>query len=484
MTVGLAISLLAVPILWAFAEWSLGPLLCLATAIVQDPLRKLTPAHPVLFVGFVGVVFGAMCLGALIRGVPLNLKSSFGRYRQLALPFSLFLLLVVVEALNSYIRFENPMITLIGLLTYLLPLLSIVCSYQWVVRQGQFRINQFMNWYIVCIGLALITVYLEYSGYRWPVLGSVGPKLIIYDNISGIILPSFSGIFRAPEIAAWHAMTAGCFVLLSITRRRITVTRLLTTVIVAALLIALGLLTGRRKIAIEFAVFVSTYVVLWAIFERGVGKLVNVAVVGAALAGYAWLAGALQDGVPRLNDRDASNYGHYLQHTENAFGEVPSRFVELGIAPVMWAYDSFGLFGAGLGVGSQGTQYFGGGGRIVGAAEGGLGKIVLELGVPGLFVMGWIAIVLYRYLWQIMRTASRHSPTISRLSFGLVSFLVANAAGFSVATQAYGDLFVLLILSWTLGFLFAIPTLVQREAHARQLRIFEERSPVLRVRAV
>jgi hypothetical protein len=484
MNVGLAISLLAAPILWAFAEWSLGPLLCLATAIVQDPLRKLTPAQPVFFVGFVGVVFAAMCFGALVRGVPLNLKSLFGRYRQLAVPFSLLLLLIVVEAFNSYIRLENPVITLLGLLTYLLPLLSVVCSYQWAVRQGQFRINQFINWYIVCIGLAMITVYLEYSGYRWPVLGSVGPKLIIYDSVTGARLPSFSGIFRAPEIAAWHAMTAGCFVLLSISRRRITVTRLLTAVIVAALLIGVGLLTGRRKIVIEFAVFVSTYVILWVIFERGVGKLATITVTGAALAGYAWLAGTLQDGVPELHDRDTSSYARYLQHSEKAFEQVPSRFVDLGIGPVMWAYDGYGLFGAGLGVGTQGTQHFGGGGGSAVAAEGGLGKIALELGVPGLFVMGWIAILFYRYLWQIMRTASRHSPTISRLSFGLVSFLAANAAGFSVATQAYGDLFILLILSWTLGFLLAVPTLVQREVHARQLVTVDVRSPVYRPRTI
>ena len=68
----LAISLLVIPVFWAFAEWRLGLLLCLVTAILQDPLRKLTPDQPVLFVVFVGVVFGGMCLGALARGIPLK----------------------------------------------------------------------------------------------------------------------------------------------------------------------------------------------------------------------------------------------------------------------------------------------------------------------------------------------------------------------------------------------------------------------------
>ena len=83
--------------------------------------------------------------------------------------------------------------------------------------------------------------------------------------------------------------------------------------------------------------------------------------------------------------------------------------------------------------------------------------------------MGWLAILLLRHLWRIMRAASRHSLRMGRLSFGLLSFLVANLAGFSVATQAYGDLFVLLILSWTLAFFLAVPVLVEREVRARQL---------------
>ena len=116
------------------------------------------------------------------------------------------------------------------------------------------------------------------------------------------------------------------------------------------------------------------------------------------------------------------------------------------------------------------------------ASEGGLGKITLELGVPGLFVIGWIAILVLRYLWRIMRIASRHSRRMARLSFGLFSFLVANIAGFSVATQAYGDLFILLILSWMLGFLLTVPMLVEREVRARQLATVERISPVFRPR--
>jgi len=403
----------------------------------------------------------------------LNPNILFKRYPHLTMPLSLLLLLTIVQAFVSYLRFDNLLIPLIGVLTYVMPLFSIVFAYQLACRQGDFRIDQFMKWYVVCIALALMTVYLEFSDYDWSILGQVGEKLIIYDETTGAVMLPSSGLFRASEIAAWHAMTAACLVVVTFMQRT-TFKRLLITVIVAALLIGVGLVTGRRKIVVEMAVFVATYFIFWIILEKRAGKLAIIALTTAALAGYAVLAGQLQEGNPARFDAGAVDYSSYVERSRNVFQDVPSRFVELGIAPVMWAYDSFGLFGAGLGLGTQGTQHFGGGGDIAGAAEGGLGKITLELGIPGLFVMGWCAILLVRYLWRIMRAASRQSVRVGRLSIGLFSILVANVAGFSVATQAYGDLFILLILSWTLGFLLAVPTLVEREARARQLAIFEE----------
>ena len=473
-----AISLLVIPVIWAFAEWRLGLLLCLATAILQDPLRKLTPNQPVLFVVFVGVVFGGMCLGVLASGIPLNPKIMFRQYPRLRGPFLLLLLLIVLEAFNSFVHFGNPMITLTGLLTYLLPLPSVVCAYQLVCRGGEFHVNQFMKWYIACITLALTTVYLDFSGYHWPVLRSVGPPLIIFDRVTGLIITPRSGIFRTAEVAAWHAMTAACFVLLMQFSQRINFGRFLTALIVAALLIALGMLTGRRKIVVEFAVFVSTYFILWVIFENGAGKLLIIASTAAALIGYAWLAGEMREDAPMQYNPRASAFSRYLEHSETVFQQIPSRVVELGIGPIKWSYYSYGLFGAGLGSGTQGTRQFGAVAEGAGAAEGGLGKITLELGIPGLIVMGWIAILVVRYFWQIMRIASRQSRRVARLSFGLFSFLVANAAGFSVATQVYGDLFILLILSWTVGFLLAVPVLVERQVSARQLPALAELAPV------
>src|SRR5262249_39677735 len=152
--------------------------------------------------------------------------------------------------------------------------------------------------------------------------------------------------------------------------------------------------------------------------KRGSAKL-GIALVFAALVGFGWLVAELVDD-PGHFDPDLVGYSLYVERSKTAFADAPARFVELGIAPIMWAYESFGLFGAGLGVGTQGTQHFGGGGDIgAGAAEGGLGKVTLELGIPGLFVFGWLAISVFIHFWRIMRTASRISPRVARLSYAL-----------------------------------------------------------------
>jgi hypothetical protein len=131
---------------------------------------------------------------------------------------------------------------------------------------------------------------------------------------------------------------------------------------------------------------------------------------------------------------------------------------------VGWAIDWYGWLGGGLGVASQGAQYFGGGGDVFGGAgEGGLGKITAELGVPGLLVALWLAVAVVRYGWRILRFDARLSTPISRLACGLIALLIANLAVFSVATQVFGDLFVLLFLGLIAGFFLATPVLAERD---------------------
>jgi hypothetical protein len=60
----LAFAVVAFAALLAINSWPSTLLLCTIVAILQDPMRKLTPGQPVYFVGLVGVVFAAGWIGA------------------------------------------------------------------------------------------------------------------------------------------------------------------------------------------------------------------------------------------------------------------------------------------------------------------------------------------------------------------------------------------------------------------------------------
>jgi hypothetical protein len=201
---------------------------------------------------------------------------------------------------------------------------------------------------------------------------------------------------------------------------------------------------------------------LSAYFGRGIKLAVLAGLVG--LAGVFSVSYLLPEEAPdqRSHDFHSRNlYQHYVARTEGVFGDVPGRIQELGIAPITWAYKRYGLIGAGLGTGSQGGQHFGA--VAQGAAEGGLGKIWLELGAPGFFAAGLFAWALARHIWRVLKLVSKQSVRLSRISYGLVSFLLANVATFAVASQIYGDVFVLLMVGTALGLLLSMPVLCARE---------------------
>lgn len=116
-----------------------------------------------------------------------------------------------------------------------------------------------------------------------------------------------------------------------------------------------------------------------------------------------------------------------------------------------------GFFGSGAGTGSQGAQHFGGGAVLVGAAaEGGLGKVLAELGVPGLILLAWIMTAAVRYIWKAADKV-RGDENVAALSYGVLAFLMANAIVFTTAHQIFGDVNILTILGLLLGVLLRGP---------------------------
>jgi hypothetical protein len=471
-------ALLLLAVVAVFTDWRRGLFVAVPVALLQDPLRKLTPDQPVVYVVLVGVVFGAAALAATMSGISLVPRHIWGWRRYLAAPFGLFVAVVIFQAIHAFASFGNVVVPLIGLSAYLTSFVALCLVYQTVVRSPDNFLINFFRFYIVCFSLALTTIYLEYIGYDWSILGEVGQRLIIFDRTTGAKLSAYSGLFRASEVAAWHAATCVCFFAIWMVNRRLTLGKGLAATLFVLMIVGLGVVTGRRKFLVEIVVFASAYLTLLLYFGRGARLALLSAFIG--VMGYFAVTLWVSDGPGGLATRSVrgEQYQDYVSRIESVFKDIPDRFTDLGLAPISWAYDEYGLLGAGLGVGSQGGQHFGA--TAQGAAEGGLGKIWLELGVPGFVIIAWLGWAFTRHIWATLKFVSGQSPQVGRIACGLTSFLLANIATFAVATQVYGDIFVLLLLGTALGALLATPVLAKRAVLQKQvLRLAPDSSSVL-----
>ena len=96
-------------------------------------------------------------------------------------------------------------------------------------------------------------------------------------------------------------------------------------------------------------------------------------------------------------------------------------------------------------------------------SEGGGGSLILELGIPGVVVLGVILVLLALVLLRNFRLLKQLPQSTSALLMGLMSFALANVPAFFSAAQLYGDPFVLILMSLSLGSFLAIPTLVSQQ---------------------
>jgi hypothetical protein len=462
-------------VLIALLDWRKGLFAMVIVAFLQDPTRKLELDKPVYFTLLVGVVFTAAYLRAQVntRFVPTQLP---GWKHFLRAPFILLLLLLAVQGAQALVRYGNPTIVGIGALSYLAPLPALFAGYHFALKRGRTGIEGWLTWYLLVAVIMAPSIVMEYAGVDWPVLGDVGEGFRIYEPDA--ILTAYSGLFRAAEMAAWHTATAVCFLMLLSSLRRISINRMVAVVAIVAALLAIGMLTGRRKIFVEVAIFLSVYVSLLALFGKGGVKLAVGAIVGGMLS-YVLVIGWLDDQIYVAAASDSAGFQSYAARSATVRYGIGDRFMGLGLAPVEWAIDGFGWFGGGLGVASQGAQHFGGGAQVFGGAgEGGLGKITAELGLLGLVIVLWFGIAAMRYGWHVLVFVSRRSTAVARLAYGLAAFLIANLSVFFIATQLFGDLFVLLILGLVAGFFLATPVLAEREQAQRSAP--RDRAPSLR----
>jgi hypothetical protein len=435
------------------AHWRIGVLLCIVVGCLQDPIRKIIPGEPPYFTLAILIYVSAACLGAYLAGRRFSLRPIHAWNNSLKSPLTWFMVLVVIQSVVTFIRFGSPILAAIGFLAYVTPVPGILLGYQFARRKQE--TYKFIKVYLALTVIMVAGVYLSYFGFDWKILSSVGEELFVYNVEKGALLLR-SGFFRAPEVAAWHAATSICFlVVMFMTLKRHVLLKLATGVLIIFFWGAL-LFTGRRKFVMEIIIFLCAYGALLLLVRKKVSKTLRTSfllaiVVGVAMAGYVTFAPeAIRDEIDPYYNRSAT-----------VGADATGRASMMTSESFYYILAQNGPWGSGAGTGSQGAQYFGGGSDIVGgAAEGGLGKIVAELGLPGIVLILWLAIGLARYFWAIIRDVKQTDFERASLIFGFIAMLIANAFVFVTAHQIFGDPFVLILLGFLVGIVMAVPQMV------------------------
>jgi hypothetical protein len=433
-------------LLICFADWRKGIFLCILFGFLQDPIRKSIPDEPVYFSAIIAVFAFATLIGIKMRLGIVNFKLIHEMKGYIRKPLTFFVIVILIQSGMALLATKNLAIAGIGTISYLSPIPVLLLGFYFVRNKND--IAKLMNFFIFISVIMATGIYLSYMDYDWVFLKAVGTEQYVYP-LSGGIIKLHPGFFRSSEVAAWHAGASICFIfILFIAEKGKAFMKWISVPLAIYFIIAL-ILAGRRKIIVELILFLSMYVFLLLYYKRGAMKLASMTLVVGLLLSYFSSTHVIQDA--------DSGLSKYFERPKGIVEASVERFEMMTIGTLRWSLLRNGFFGSGAGAGSQGAQYFGGGAQRIGySAEGGLGKVLAELGVPGLLIFLWLLFAVLRYLKWILDDTREREPLEMRLIYGLVSFLFANAIVFIVAHQVFGDIFVLFILNLILGFIFGM----------------------------
>ncbi|MEB3255077.1 MAG: hypothetical protein VKJ05_01685 [Synechococcaceae cyanobacterium] len=456
----LLLLLMPLAIFLADGNWRDSLIYSVVIGFLQDPLRKITPNQPSLYVGLVliGVVLTALLLYS--RTGRLSLEALFSRDRQLIGVVEIFLGLLLLQSLNSFLNLGSTTLTLVGMGFYLSPLIALWLGFQFALQPS--AVQRFVRMYLVMAFLFAFTLFLSYRGLETPLFKEVGSGVLINIVELGTMQQGFVGLWRTSEIAAWHLATACCFLLiLAVSSRRSNLISLAGAAVVV--LLVLSTLTGRRKVLTLVVGFIGLYSLFIAL--RGDSRIRGNVLVGFGGAGLL-ISLLLSSGV---NPTDSGTLGGFVRRTASVWGDIDERFQGSGLGAIGAAIEAAGPFGYGVGAAAQGAKSLGiQVSQGTWAAEGGLGKIAAELGLAGITLFVMIIVLLGFLYWRIIGQLRFAPPSYSLLNLGLLSFLAANLPNFAVASQAYGDPFILSILGVSAGFVLASPTVIGAHLQAQK----------------
>jgi hypothetical protein len=422
-------------------DWRRGCLLVIVCGVLQDPVRKLTGGTPV-WISFAVVALYATILFSARHAIATHLNDFGRRFSKIYTAIMVFILLLFISAFNGMITygFDKWKAPAVSLFTYVVPLVAIGLGYAWLQREE--LMDRYFRLYAAVTAVALIGTTLEYLRVQSRLLGMVAFEGDYIRHLPGIQIRLLSGIYRSPDIMAWHAAMLTSIAIALALRAGFGRSMLLWGS-VATWGFFNCMIAGRRKAIYFVVVFAATF--LWRYMRRIQNKQVF-----ALFAVLLLLAGVVRY---FASGQETSIY---------ARGAIASR-AEVAQRLEGGAIETFrqvGLMGAGLGSATQGVHHLLGA-QNLGWQEGGLGKLAVEVGLPGLLAMAVIAWMVARLLLRL--TAIGDVPGSSQfLRAMLFGLAVANATGFMASAQAYSDAILALTSGFLFGCLFATAALDER----------------------
>ena len=431
-----------------------GLLWTFAIGFCQDPIRKLTPGQPSAMVGFVLIGFVMCALSVYQTRRQFDLKYLFWTSPQLFDLVPFFVLLLFAQSVNSYLRFSSPPLVLIGLAFYVAPGIALWMGFH--VGRDPSNLRQIILAYFIFSCFFGFTVLLDFQGVDIPAFKEVGTGILI--TFEGGSKSGASGLWRTSEIASWHLAAAACFgIILTFSERNTSLQVLyLSTSVVFFLL---SITTGRRKSQVLIVAFLGIYLLLFSRQASSASReRIIMSVLGAAGISYAFVSIFLIDML-------GSNFEIFLNRASTSGEDLGTRLQSQGLDAFLKGLEVGSGLGLGVGAGPNLGNFDAGANRgavrsLGYVSEGGGGRLVVELGIPGLFLIGWILLVSLQLIWRNFRLMISLPSEVNALFIGCLSFGVANLFFFFSAAQLYSDPFILIILGISIGPVLSIPVLV------------------------
>jgi hypothetical protein len=435
-------------------NWRYGLLVTVGIGFLQDPIRKITPNQPSLMVGLSLVAFALCSMVLLDRRGKFDLPAMLWTIPQLGDWLPIFYALIALQSVNSFLRFGDPVLTAIGAAFYIAPLIGLWVGYH--VGCNQQLLRQLIQVYVAFCAIFAFTVFLDFRGVATPLFEEVGGGIQI--TLEGYSASGASGLWRTSEIASWHLAAGACLAAaLGLSSRE-------STSQIGFLLLTAGftfvsIFTGRRKAQALVLVFAAIYMLLFSRRANAASReRVILSVMGATGLAFGVYIFFLANNL-------GQDFPEFLNRTLTIGEDAGGRFESQGLGAILRGAQISGGFGLGVGAGSQTGNFSVGAARqsiqsLGYVTEGGGGKIVVELGYPGIAVLGMMTFLLVLMLWRNFRLLNSLPYSTSALLMGVAAFPIANIGIFTSAGQLYNDPFVLIMLAICLGSFFAVPSLV------------------------